>query len=347
VERGSVAVSDTRSDSDAPGLAAIIDAATGVLGEQSLEATLEEMARALDRIVPYTSLAIYEVDQTAGVLAPLYAAGRYIEQTMSARPALDASITGHAVTTGQLVHLEAGHPWLGQYVMPGTPSDEHEAFIAAPLMVAGEAIGSLNVWREGDSATFAPAEAQLLARFAAIAAMAYNNARQREQLRQLALTDELTGVHNRRYFYERLREELADASRHGDALALVVLDIDGFKRINDDHGHLAGDDVLRAVADLLCHKVREHDVVCRTGGEEFAVIAPRIDPTRAAVLAHRLVSAVATAHLGPTGGLTVSAGLALAPAEAATPEQLFGCADHRLLEAKATGKNRAVTPTAG
>jgi diguanylate cyclase (GGDEF)-like protein len=347
VERGSVAVSDTGSDSDAPGLAAIIDAATGVLGEQSLEATLEEMARALDRIVPYTSLAIYEVDQAAGVLAPLYAAGRYIEQTMSARPALDASITGRAVTTGQLVHLEAGHPWLGQYVMPGTPSDEHEAFIAAPLMVAGEAIGSLNVWREGESATFAPAEAQLLARFAAIAAMAYNNARQREQLRQLALTDELTGVHNRRYFYERLREELADASRHGDALALVVLDIDGFKRINDDHGHLAGDDVLRAVADLLCHKVREHDVVCRTGGEEFAVIAPRIDPTRAAVLAHRLVSAVATAHLGPTGGLTVSAGLALAPAEAATPEQLFGCADHRLLEAKATGKNRAVTPTAG
>jgi diguanylate cyclase (GGDEF)-like protein len=340
-------VGETGSDSDALGLAAIIDAATGVLGEQSLGATLEEMARALDEIVPYTSLAIYEVDQTAGVLVPLYAAGRYVEQTMSSRPALGASITGHAVTSGQLVHLEAGHRWLGQYVMPGTPSDEHEAFIAAPLMVAAEAIGSLNVWREGDAATFASAEAQLLARFASIAAMAYNNARQREQLRQLALTDELTGVHNRRYFYERLREELADVSRHGDALGLVLFDIDGFKRINDDHGHLAGDDVLRAVARLLCQKVREHDVVCRTGGEEFAVIAPRIDPTRAAVLAHRLVGAVAAAHLGPTRGLTLSAGLALAPAEAATPEQLFGCADHRLLEAKATGKNRAVTPAGG
>ncbi len=338
-------MSESRLDGDAPGLAAIIDAATGVLGEQSLEATLEEMARALNPIVPYTSLAIYEVDHIAGVLVPLYAAGRYIEQTLSSRPALDASITGHAVTTGQLVHLEAGHPWLGQYVMPGTPIDEHEAFIAAPLMVAGEAIGSLNVWREGVAATFAPGDAQLLARFAAIAAMAYNNARQREQLRQLALTDELTGVHNRRYFYERLREELADVSRHGDALGLVLLDIDGFKRINDDHGHLAGDEVLRAVAAVLSDQVRAHDVVCRTGGEEFAVIAPRVDPTRAAVLAHRLVEAVAAAHLGPTGALTVSAGLALAPAEAATPEQLFGCADERLLNAKASGKNHAVTPT--
>lgn len=337
-------MSQRTSENEAAGLAAIIDAAAGVLAEQSLAATLEEMARALRGIVAYTSLAIYEVDESARVLVPLHAAGRYVEQTMAARPSLDASITGRAVTTGELVHLEAGHPWLGQYVMPGTPAEEHEALIVAPLLAAGRAIGSLNVWREGVGASFAPAEAQLLARFAAISALAYANARQREQLRQLALTDELTGVRNRRYFYERLREELADIARHRDALGLVLLDIDGFKAINDDHGHLAGDGTLRQVANLLCHEVRAHDVVCRTGGEEFAVIAPRIDPGRAAVLADRLVEAVESARLGPSGALTISGGLALAPTEATSAEQLFGCADHRLLEAKAAGKNRAVTP---
>jgi hypothetical protein len=117
-----------------------------VLGEQSLAATLEEMARALQGIVSYTSLAIYEVDQVGAVLVPLYAAGVYVEQTMASRPALDGSITGHAVTSGQLMHLEAGDPRL--------------------------ATRSVNVWRDGEVATFEPGEAQLFARFAAIAAMA-------------------------------------------------------------------------------------------------------------------------------------------------------------------------------
>jgi diguanylate cyclase (GGDEF)-like protein len=330
------------------GLESIIDAVAGVLAEQSLDATLQSMARALRGIVPYTSLAIYEVDAERQLLIPVFAEGLFVEETLADPPALNDSITGKVVRSRQIVHLEPGHPWFGRYIIADTPQDL-EAIVFCPLIVADRVIGTLNVWREdsapelaGTIPTFSPEEAQLIKRFASLAALAYDNARRRELLSEQARTDELTGLFNRRHFHERLAAELARAQRDVSSVGLVLLDVDDFKRVNDVHGHPVGDQVLVAFGDVLAAHVRAGDVVCRTGGEEFGVILPNADEGEAARCAERLVRAVRDATWSIAGPMTASAGVAVAPDDAGTVATLFKAADERLLSAKAQGKDRVV-----
>ncbi|MCW3020827.1 MAG: diguanylate cyclase [Conexibacter sp.] len=330
------------------GLESIIDAVAGVLAEQSLDATLSSMARALNGIVPYTSLAIYEVDFDRNALVPVFAEGLFVEETMADAPKLDDSITGKVVKSRQLVHLEPGHPWFGRYIIDGTPQDL-EAIVFCPLIVAARVIGTLNVWREdsapgseGTIPSFSPEEAQLIKRFAMLAALAYDNARRRELLSEQARTDELTGLFNRRHFHERLAAELARAQRDEAPVGLVLLDVDDFKRVNDVYGHTVGDQVLVAFAQVLEGHVRAGDVVCRTGGEEFAVVLPNADEAEAVRCAARLVDAVRAASWMVPGSITASAGVAVAPDDAGTVAALFKAADECLLTAKAQGKDRVV-----
>src|SRR3954451_8544673 len=325
------------------GLESIIDAAASILAEGSLEATFDEMARALETIVPFTSLAVYRTEEHAPVLLPVFAVGRYVEETLAGRPPVQGSIAGRVVRTRTLVHYEAAASREAVYQVPGTPDDEPEALVCTPLIAGSRVLGTLNVWREGAVAEFAPYEVELIQRFATLAALAYDNAHQRERLSLQARTDELTGLFNRRHFHERLGSELARVRRSREPLTLLLLDVDDFKAVNDGHGHPVGDGVLRAFADLLREAVRGADVLCRTGGEEFAVILPSTDEAEADAAAHRLVAAVREGHIGPGAGLTASVGLAIAPAEGDTVATLFRAADDRLLAAKAQGKDRAVT----
>jgi diguanylate cyclase (GGDEF)-like protein len=335
------------------GLESIIDAVAGVLAEQSLDATLQSMARALRGIVPYTSLAIYEVDGERQILTPVFAEGQFVEETLADPPALNDSITGKVVRSRQIVHLEPGHPWFGRYIIADTPQDL-EAIVFCPLIVADHVIGTLNVWREdsapelaGTIPSFSPEEAQLIKRFASLAALAYDNARRRELLSEQARTDELTGLFNRRHFHERLAAELARAQRDTTSVGLVLLDVDDFKRVNDVHGHPVGDQVLVAFAEVLSAHVRAGDVVCRTGGEEFGVILPNADEREAARAAERLVRAVREATWSIAGPMTASAGVAVAPDDAGTVATLFKAADECLLKAKAEGKDRVVLRASG
>jgi diguanylate cyclase (GGDEF)-like protein len=330
------------------GLESIIDAVAGVLAEQSLDATLQSMARALRGIVPYTSLAIYEVDTERQLLIPVFAEGQFVEETLADPPALNDSITGKVVRSRQIVHLEPGHPWFGRYIIADTPQDL-EAIVFCPLIVADRVIGTLNVWREdsapelaGTIPTFSPEEAQLIKRFASLAALAYDNARRRELLSEQARTDELTGLFNRRHFHERLAAELARAQRDVTSVGLVLLDVDDFKRVNDVYGHPVGDQVLVAFGEVLSAHVRAGDVVCRTGGEEFGVILPNADQREAVHCAERLVGAVRDAVWSIAGPMTASAGVAVAPDHAGTVATLFKAADECLLMAKAQGKDRVV-----
>jgi diguanylate cyclase (GGDEF)-like protein len=330
------------------GLESIIDAVAGVLAEQSLDATLQSMARALRGIVPYTSLAIYEVDAERQLLIPVFAEGQFVEETLADPPRLNDSITGKVVRSRQIVHLEPGHPWFGRYIIADTPQDL-EAIVFCPLIVADRVIGTLNVWREdsapelaGTIPTFSPEEAQLIKRFASLAALAYDNARRRELLSTQARTDELTGLFNRRHFHERLAAELARAQRDVTSVGLVLLDVDDFKRVNDVYGHPVGDQVLVAFGEVLAAHVRAGDVVCRTGGEEFGVILPNADEREAAHCADRLVCAVRDATWSIAGPMTASAGVAVAPDHAGTVATLFKAADECLLTAKAEGKDCVV-----
>jgi diguanylate cyclase (GGDEF)-like protein len=324
------------------GLEAIIDAAAGVLAEQSLTATLRGMARALGAVVPFTSLAIYEADHRGRVLVPVFAIGRYVDQTLADRPPFDASIGGSVVRSRQMAHIELPDPRLSRYTIPGTPVDEPEAIVVVPLIVADHVIGTLSVWREGDDTpSFSPDEARLILRFATLAALAYANAQQRDRLIEQSRTDALTGLANRRYFHERLGAELARADREERPTSLVIFDIDDFKSINDRYGHPAGDAALCAFAGILRDGARVSDVVCRIGGEEFAVLLPHTDATDATRYAVRVLLASRIGHLRPDGApLTVSAGIATTTGDRGAAEKLLRIADDRLLKAKAAGKDR-------
>ena len=162
---------------------------------------------------------------------------------------------------------------------------------------------------------------------------------------ELSQRDGLTGLANARHFRQALGRELDRVARTGEGAALLLLDLDHFKRINDTYGHPAGDRALRAVADAIANCVRPMDVVARTGGEEFAVILPNSTPALAGIAAERLRSRVAAMEIDLPAGekvhMTVSiGGAAVAPWERIPPERLVELADAHLYEAKHHGRNR-------
>jgi diguanylate cyclase (GGDEF)-like protein len=184
---------------------------------------------------------------------------------------------------------------------------------------------------------------------AAHAVVALDNARLHRVVRHQALVDGLTGLANRRHAQRSLETELARAARFGGSLALVLCDIDDFKIVNDRHGHLAGDDVLRELAAVLKATVRTVDVAARWGGEEFALILPGTDAAGAAQLAERAREALAGRTILTQEGVpvrvTASFGVASWP-EHGEGDDLLRAADFALYEAKNRGKNRVETAPA-
>jgi diguanylate cyclase (GGDEF)-like protein len=165
-----------------------------------------------------------------------------------------------------------------------------------------------------------------------------------DRLARLATTDSLTGLLNARAFDQRLRQEVARAARYGGPLALLILDVDGLKRINDQEGHLVGDRALQSVASAICDELREVDIAARLGGDEFGVLAPRTDRTAAMILGNR-VRVLAAERLAAAVGqpFTVSVGAAcLRPTESrtGTTSSLMRSADTALYDAKRQGGNR-------
>lgn len=161
----------------------------------------------------------------------------------------------------------------------------------------------------------------------------------------LALTDELTGLHNRRHIQHTLHQQLAQAQRSGQPLGLLLLDVDWFKRINDEHGHLSGDRVLRELAARLRAQLRTQDIIGRWGGEEFMALLPGTSQAQAQQLAQRLRQSIEREHFHSHDGqalpVTVSIGVhssQCSPQESA--EQLVREADVALYRAKELGRNR-------
>jgi len=167
------------------------------------------------------------------------------------------------------------------------------------------------------------------------------------QMYESALRDGLTKIFNKKYFLDRLESEFAYAVRHRTPLSLVMFDIDHFKRINDTHGHLAGDYALSTLAKVVSDTIRQEDVFARYGGEEFAVICRGIDLTGAVAFGERIrrcVDAQAFIYNGVDIKVTVSVGVAAVPEVGMKePQELIGAADDALYQAKRQGRNRVVS----
>jgi diguanylate cyclase (GGDEF)-like protein len=202
--------------------------------------------------------------------------------------------------------------------------------------------GELTAQRLPERPAFTDDERQVTRWFADAAALALDNARIRAGLKRQAQTDSLTGLLNHRVFHERLRTELAGVRAGQGTLALLLLDIDDFKRVNDVHGHAAGDQVLRSLSELLRSAVRDTDEVCRVGGEELAVIMPGDDGAGAVGLAQRLAGELARVEFEQVGSIGVSIGVAEGPLHATSARELVACAEGAMMSAKARGKNQIV-----
>ncbi|MGH2776385.1 MAG: diguanylate cyclase [Actinomycetota bacterium] len=339
---------DSRIESPTEGIGASLDSYRRlaevfhhVLSEQSLDALLERVADTLMDLLQYDTLIIYEADEAQRVLIPVLARDQYVDEIMSDRAPFGRGITGYAVEAREAVLANHAHLDPRTQVIPGTP-DDPESLMSIPLITKGSIKGALNIYRQGEHAIFSHEEFEIAKRFGDAAALAIDNAHRRAELEFAAQTDSLTGLYNHRHFHERLRAELNRASRKHDSCALLVMDIDDFKKVNDVFGHAAGDAVLVAIADLLRSTVRASDVACRIGGEEFAVILPSCDAADALGLAARINSKLESEDFEPAGKVTVSIGVAQGPEHAANPRELVACADAAMLLAKAKGKNRTL-----
>jgi two-component system cell cycle response regulator len=246
-------------------------------------------------------------------------------------------------------------PWLGPYMgcdhqllFPKIEGLRSVALI--PLRRNERLHGSLNFGSNDEKRFSRHLATDFLAHLGVITSFAIENAINRARLVRSGLTDFLTGWHNRRYLHARLKEELARAQRQGSGLTCLLIDLDRFKQINDQHGHLAGDMALREAAQRVDAHIRDSDAAARFGGDEFVVLAPGISPEQAAALAERIRVAVGEAPLQIHGGvplnLTVSIGVAGIVLDRndsdlkAAAERLLAEADAALYRAKQNGRNR-------
>jgi diguanylate cyclase (GGDEF)-like protein len=312
-----------------------------ILAEQSLDALLERIADTLRDLLPYEELVVYEADNPRQRLIPVLVRSEWAAEIANTTTSFGDGITGWAVEHRESVWTNAAHLDPRVMIIPGTPA-EPEALIVVPLIARGVLKGALNIYRIGDDAAFNEDEFELAKRFGDAAALALDNAQIRARLEHQAQTDAMTGLYNHRYFHERLRTELQRASRSHEPVGVLMLDIDNFKRANDVHGHAIGDEILAQLAGLLRSTCRGTDVVCRLGGEEFAVIMPAADSADSERLAERIQERVAAEEFGPSGRLTLSMGLSEGPDHASNPRELIACAEAAMMTAKARGKNQFV-----
>jgi diguanylate cyclase (GGDEF)-like protein len=220
--------------------------------------------------------------------------------------------------------------------------------VSVPIPGESGSIGYLTCFNRSSGHAFSDGDRRTLEELADRAGPAIENAHRFREARQLADLDALTGLHNRRYFHETLKREVARAHRYGRRLALVVFDLDDFKAINDRIGHLAGDSVLAEIAERVRSVVRSADVACRVGGDEFGIILPESTLADAEQLSHRMQAAVASRPIGDAGTLQLSAGAAELLAED-DATKFFERADDALYRAKESGKAEVVAagPTDG
>ncbi|UCD41463.1 MAG: sensor domain-containing diguanylate cyclase, partial [Chloroflexota bacterium] len=211
-----------------------------------------------------------------------------------------------------------------------------------PLVQGKKIIGCLLTW----GADIHPQDIPAFSLFASQIAIAIENARLMEKIQQLAITDDLTGLYNRRGLYEIGRLEIERTRRYNIPLAAIVIDIDHFKRVNDKYSHAIGDQVLRSFAKCVQEHTRELDVVGRIGGEEFVILLPGSDLRSAHKTAARLQDLIANNITSTKEGdikITVSQGVSILDTNMQDLNDLVQAADRALYRAKETGRNRVVS----
>lgn len=312
-------------------VAELYEAATQVSGSLDLDETLQKIARGAAASMDAASSTIILFDEFGEVT---HVVDWEIGEIEVRKDGISRQVWG----TGRPVVLPDFAKTTGGMVNPRLLALGRAAGVCLPLQVRERVRGVMWV-HYNEPRRIVEEDLHLLASFGNQAAIAIENARLFTETRRLANTDALTGLYNHRYFYHLLDAEVKRARRYGRPLSLIMLDIDEFKEFNDRYGHLAGDEALRSLAQILRKNSRRVDTVARYGGEEFAIILPETDLAQAGVQAERL-RASAEEHQWPEGQLTISLGAAALTPEMTKVEDLVRDADRPLYHAKEAGRNQ-------
>jgi len=311
---------------------------------EDLSQVLSAMLAVTQEVIPEGNVALLLLDPETRTLRVRADRG-YLAGVSALKIPLGKGVTGRCAQAAHafVVNDVAAEP---DYI-PGVQGARSE--IAIPMLAEGRVIGVLNA-ESRQLGAYNQDHVRTLSVIAQQAAVVLRSAQLYEEMRRLATTDALTGLDNRRRFLQQLEETLKRARRYREAFAVVLLDVDHFKSVNDRHGHRAGDRVLQAVAEAMREWVRDTDAVARIGGDEFAALLLQMDAAHAAPVVERLRDAVQAlcVHEGDsTLELAVSAGIAAYPAHGGDAEALLSRADGALYEAKRLGRNRVALAAAG
>src|SRR5581483_1930539 len=302
------------------------------ISTDNAEQMLAEIVAEIQKTFRYDHIGIGILDYATKEIEIKAEAG-VTTQALGKRIPLGTGILARAARTGEtaLIQSAAGVP---QDVLP-----DAKAVLCIPITYGETLMGVLNVESKSDDA-FTPQDALIMNTLADLLATALHNAFVFQKLQQQSITDGLTGIKTRRFFWEALSSEWKRASRSGRPFSVVLMDLDKFKEVNDNLGHLEGDLVLARVGRLLEQKCRQSNVVARYGGDEFIILMPETGTEQAQILAERLRLWVSTDPVLQEHGITGSFGVASFPLHGFSAEDLIRVADRGMYVSKHAGGDR-------
>lgn len=313
-----------------------------------LSEVLNVIAETTSRFVRCEAWSLLLLDERRQELRFEIATGPQGPQVKQFRLKPGEGLAGWVAREGRacLVEDAAADPRFAAHV-DGATGFATRTILCVPLTSKGKVLGVIELLNKQGGGAFDDRDRTVVSILADYAAIAIENARLYQRAEELAVTDDVTGIHNSRYFHQILERELQRARRYARPLSVLFIDLDQFKAVNDTHGHQRGSQVLREVAQLLKASIRSVDLIARYGGDEFIVVLPDTDAATAAQLGERLRATVARTELLASEGLrlrlTASFGVAAHPDHAPTKEELVRIADQAMYQAKGRGGN-AVCP---
>ncbi len=316
------------------------EAARALQAEHDPDRILRTAAEMVLQVMPADRFAIFEADWEHNRLVPRVAAGAGMEGLGAMENSINEGITGWAFSNGVPYNCDDTDRHPAAATIPGTDRVE-ELLLVIPLVAGDHRLGVLDIWRNGIGA-FTEADLERSALIGYILAAAWRNAELYGELERRAFTDGLTGLLNIRWWNEIAPREAAQSARLETEIAVLLIDLDDFKRINDVAGHAAGDAALRSVARALRVVMRQGDAAVRYGGEEFLLMLPNSGPSGALRVAEAVRAALA--ELPPPAAnlprVTASIGVAMYPHHGRNLDEVARAADLAMYTAKRSGGNR-------
>ncbi len=322
---------------------ALINAAAALQSEHDPATIFEVIAEQLQTVVPVDAVYIYAADEKQNRFVPVHATGRETAARMAYGYPMGLGVNGWAFKLGvpQNISDVSSHP--ATITIPGTPVGAPESYLIIPLIAGDRRLGVLDCSRLGID-RFTGKDLEAAALFGHTAAAAWRNAELYRELSERSITDPLTGLLNSRWLREVGERELAQSLRSGQSLAILLLDLDKFKQINDSGGHGAGDLVLRRVGAALRGIIRSGDAAVRLGGEEFLLVLRDTDEVGGKRIAVEFRERLAALSLPrsclPRSTLTASTGIAVLRNNGIAMTELVRAADVAMYEAKRAGGDR-------